>query len=64
VFHGLLWNLLLTWPPNMSFADLAHIALGQALLHAVALQKAVPTCCTTDSNKKALAGKRISNDSS
>ena len=43
VFHGLLWNLLLTWPPNMSLADLAHIALGQALLHAVALQKAVPT---------------------
>ena len=43
VFHGLLRNLLLTWPPNMSFADLAHIALGQALLHAVALQKAVPT---------------------
>ena len=43
VFHGLLWNLLLTWPPNMALADLAHIALGQALLHAVALQKAVPT---------------------
>ena len=68
VFHGLLRNLLLTWPPNMSFADLAHIALGQALLHAVALQKAVPTMLCYwfkhIQTKKALAGKRISNDSS